>query len=345
MARCCSCVTSSKGESSDREDETQGVRAGQPEPPQYVVANARKLKLRELIAATDNFNQEHFLGEGKLGRVYKGILEDGQKIAVKKLTENTQQGRAEFRAEIQMLSGLEHSNIVKLIGYHDKGDVLFIVYEFMPSQSLDHHLYEHEISKKPLDWNTRMKIAEGVAKALKYLHDQKDPPIIYGDLKPSNILLDEKFNPKLSNFSTAKPGPAWNCRGASGKVMGTLGYGPPEHVMTGMLTRECDIYRFGVVFLELITGRKAIQKNLASRERSIVLWARPFLDTKNFSQIADPVLGGCYPGDGLAEALTVAEMCIQEDATKRPHIAKIVTLLSDILSEAEGEEAWDKKEA
>ncbi|KAI3928521.1 hypothetical protein MKW98_024122 [Papaver atlanticum] len=117
-----------------------------------------------------------------------------------------------------------------------------------------------------------MKIAEGVAKALKYLHDQKDPPIIYGDLKPSNILLDEKFNPKLSNFSTAKPGPAWNCRGASGKVMGTLGYCPPEHAMTGMLTRECDIYRFGVVLLELITGRKAIQKNLASRLRSVVVW-------------------------------------------------------------------------
>ncbi|KAI3928522.1 hypothetical protein MKW98_024123 [Papaver atlanticum] len=122
-------------ESSDREDGTQGVRADQSESPQYVVANARILKLRELIAATDKFNQEHFLGEGRLGRVYKGILKDGQKVAVKKLTMNTQQGRAEFRAEIQMLSGLEHSNIVKLIGYHDKGDVLFIVYEFMPSQS------------------------------------------------------------------------------------------------------------------------------------------------------------------------------------------------------------------
>ncbi|KAI3964541.1 hypothetical protein MKW92_021224 [Papaver armeniacum] len=332
MARCCCCAASSNGESSDGEDGTgtQGVREDQPESPQYVVANARIFKLRELIAASDNFNQEHFLGEGRLGLVYKGILEDGQKVAVKKLTMNTQQGRAEFRAEIQMLSGLEHSNIVKLIGYHDKGSVLFIVYELMPSQSLDLHLYEHEIGKKPLDWKTRMKIAEGVAKALKYLHDQKDPPIIYRDLRPSNILLDEKLNPKLSNFSTAKPGPAWNCRGASGKVMGLLGYGPPEHVMTGMLTRECDIYRFGVVLLELITGRKAIQKNVASRERSI---------------IADPVLGGCYPGDGLAEALTVAEMCIQEDATKRPHIAKIVTLLSDILLEAEGEEAWDKKEA
>ncbi|RZC89753.1 hypothetical protein C5167_035748 [Papaver somniferum] len=276
MARCCSCVASRNGESSDREDNTgtQGVRADQSESPQYVVANARKFKLRELIAATDNFSQEHFLGEGRSGRVYKGILEeDGQKVAVKKLTMNTQQGRAEFRAEIQMLSGIEHSNIVKLIGYHDKGDVLFIVYEFMPSQSLDLHLYEHEVGKKPLDWKTRMKIAEGVAKALKYLHDQRDPPIIYGDLRPSNILLDEKFNPKLSNFNTAKPGPAWNCFGASGKVMGTLGYCPPEHAMTGMLTRECDIYIFGVVLLELITGRKAIQENLASRQRSVVVWS------------------------------------------------------------------------
>ncbi|KAI3973822.1 hypothetical protein MKX01_030398 [Papaver californicum] len=267
LARCCSCFVSSNDESSDRKYGT--------------------------------FNQVHFLGEGRLGRVYKGILEDGQvKSCCEKAYEEYPARTCRFQAETQVRSRLEHSNVIKLIGYHDKGDVLFIVYELMPSQPPDLHLYEHEIGKKPLDWKTRTKIAEGVAKALEYLHDQKDPPLIYRDLKPSNILLDEKYNPKLSNFSIAKPGPTWNCRGASGKVMGTLGYGPPEYGMTGMLTREYDI--------------------------SIIL-ARPFLDTKNFSQIADPVLGGCYLECGLAEAFTVAEMCIQEDATKRHPKAKIVT--------------------
>ncbi|RZC50581.1 hypothetical protein C5167_019010 [Papaver somniferum] len=135
-----------------------------------------------------------------------------QEVAVKKLRMNTRQGRAAFRAEVKMLSCIKHSNIVKLISHHDEGGIVRIAYEFMPLRSLDLYLYEHEINKEPLDWQTRMKIAEGVAKALLYLHDQNEPPIIYGDLKTSGILLDENFNPKLSDFSFAKLGPTWDCR-------------------------------------------------------------------------------------------------------------------------------------
>ncbi|XP_026436808.1 probable serine/threonine-protein kinase PBL25 isoform X1 [Papaver somniferum] len=183
------------GESSDREDDTgshEGVRANQAEF-QYGAANARLFELNELIVATNNFDPQLVLGEGKLGRVYKGKLGYSQDVAVKKLKKNTkksiQQERAEFLAQVEMLSRLEHSNLVKLIGLHDNGDDLCFIYEFMPHRSLDLQLYGHEVGKKPLDWKTRMKIAKGVAKALQYLHDQKDPPVLFGDLKASSILL------------------------------------------------------------------------------------------------------------------------------------------------------------
>ncbi|XP_026438144.1 probable serine/threonine-protein kinase PBL7 [Papaver somniferum] len=183
----------------------------------------------------------------------------------------------------------------------------FIVYEFMPLRSLDLYLYEHEINKEPLDWKTRMEIAEGVAKALLYLHDQNEPPVIYVDLKTSGILLDEKFNPKLSDFGFAKLGPTWDCREAPIKLMETIGYAPPEYFMTGKLTLRHVVYSFGVVLLELVAGRKAIQENLPFLEQSIVAWAGPLLVSKKFTEIADPVLGGRYPEHELAQALTVAE--------------------------------------
>ncbi|MCL7033206.1 hypothetical protein MKW94_022553, partial [Papaver nudicaule] len=276
MARfgCFPCAASNKGESTKRGGGSvthDGVRSAQAES-EYDVANARVFTLIELIVATDEFHSERVLGEGKQGRVYMGTLSDGQKVAVKKLKRNTQEGRAEFMVEVKMLSSLKHSNLVKLIGYHEKGSDQFIVYELMPLRSLDLHLHGHEIGSKPLDWKTRMKIAEGVAKALQYLHDQMDPPLLYGGLKTSGILLDEEFNPKLSDFSFAKVGPTWDFTKVSTMVMGIKGYCPPEYGMTGMLTKQYDIYSFGVVLLELITGRMAILETHPSRMRSIVSW-------------------------------------------------------------------------
>ncbi|XP_026428697.1 serine/threonine-protein kinase PBS1-like [Papaver somniferum] len=212
-------------------------------------ASVRVFKPRELIVATEKFSPGRVLGEG--GRVYKGVLKDGQEVAVKRFEE-----QADLWAEVQMLNSVEHPNIVKMIGYCDKEKDHIIVYEFMPLRSLDLHLHDLKPGKTPLYWKTRMKIAMGVAKALEYLHDQKDPPIIYSGLKRSSILLDENYDPKLSDLGCAEHGPTLNHTAANRKF--SLCYLGPEYPMTGSLSLKSDVYSFGVVLLELISGKKAI---------------------------------------------------------------------------------------
>ncbi|KAJ4711460.1 Kinase family protein [Melia azedarach] len=297
---------------------------------------AQIFTFRELAAATKNFRPECFLGEGGFGRVYKGQLEStGQVVAVKQLDRNGLQGNREFLVEVLMLSLLHHPNLVNLIGYCADGDQRLLVYEFMPLGSLEDHLHDLPPDKEPLDWNTRMKIAAGAAKGLEYLHDKANPPVIYRDFKSSNILLDEGFHPKLSDFGLAKLGPVGDKSHVSTRVMGTYGYCAPEYAMTGQLTVKSDVYSFGVVFLELITGRKAIDSTRPHGEQNLVTWARPlFNDRRKFSKLADPLLQGRYPMRGLYQALAVASMCIQEQAATRPLIGDVVTALSYLANQA-----------
>ncbi|KAK7412594.1 hypothetical protein VNO78_04076 [Psophocarpus tetragonolobus] len=296
---------------------------------------AQTFTFRELAAATKNFRPECLLGEGGFGRVYKGRLEStGQVVAVKQLDRNGLQGNREFLVEVLMLSLLHHPNLVNLIGYCADGDQRLLVYEFMPLGSLEDHLHDLPPDKEPLDWNTRMKIAAGAAKGLEYLHDKANPPVIYRDLKSSNILLDEGFHPKLSDFGLAKLGPVGDKTHVSTRVMGTYGYCAPEYAMTGQLTLKSDVYSFGVVFLELITGRKAIDNTRAHGEHNLVAWARPlFKDRRKFPKMADPLLQGRYPMRGLYQALAVAAMCLQEQAATRPLIGDVVTALTYLASQ------------
>lgn len=296
---------------------------------------AQTFTFRELAAATKNFRPECLLGEGGFGRVYKGRLEStGQVVAVKQLDRNGLQGNREFLVEVLMLSLLHHPNLVNLIGYCADGDQRLLVYEFMPLGSLEDHLHDLPPDKEPLDWNTRMKIAAGAAKGLEYLHDKANPPVIYRDLKSSNILLDEGYHPKLSDFGLAKLGPVGDKTHVSTRVMGTYGYCAPEYAMTGQLTLKSDVYSFGVVFLELITGRKAIDNTRAHGEHNLVAWARPlFKDRRKFPKMADPLLQGRYPMRGLYQALAVAAMCLQEQAATRPLIGDVVTALTYLASQ------------
>lgn len=296
---------------------------------------AQTFTFRELAAATKNFRPECLLGEGGFGRVYKGRLEStGQVVAVKQLDRNGLQGNREFLVEVLMLSLLHHPNLVNLIGYCADGDQRLLVYEYMPLGSLEDHLHDLPPGKEPLDWNTRMKIAAGAAKGLEYLHDKANPPVIYRDLKSSNILLDEGYHPKLSDFGLAKLGPVGDKTHVSTRVMGTYGYCAPEYAMTGQLTLKSDVYSFGVVFLELITGRKAIDNTRAPGEHNLVAWARPlFKDRRKFPKMADPLLQGRYPMRGLYQALAVAAMCLQEQAATRPLIGDVVTALTYLASQ------------
>ncbi|KAE8703076.1 Serine/threonine-protein kinase PBS1 [Hibiscus syriacus] len=283
-----------------------------------------------------NFRLESFIGEGGFGRVYKGRLEStSQVVAIKQLDRNGLQGNREFLVEVLMLSFLHHQNLVNLIGYCADGDQRLLVYEFMPLGSLEDHLHDLPPDKEPLDWNTRMKIAAGAAKGLEYLHDKANPPVIYRDFKSSNILLDEGFHPKLSDFGLAKLGPVGDKSHVSTRVMGTYGYCAPEYAMTGQLTVKSDVYSFGVVLLELITGRKAIDSSRPHGEQNLVTWARPlFNNRRKFSKLADPLLQGRYPMRGLYQALAVASMCIQEQAAARPLIGDVVTALSYLANQA-----------
>ncbi|KAL0843026.1 hypothetical protein Bca101_016271 [Brassica carinata] len=203
---------------------------------------------------------------------------------------------------------------VNLIGYCADGDQRLLVYEFMPLGSLEDHLHDLPPDKEALDWNMRMKIAASAAKGLEFLHDKANPPVIYRDFKSSNILLGEGFHPKLSDFGLAKLGPT----------------GDKSH-----LTVKSDVYSFGVVFLELITGRKAIDTEMPRGEQNLVTWARQlFNDRRRFIKLADPKLKGRFPTRALYQALSVASMCIQEEAATRPLIADVVTALSYLADQA-----------
>ncbi|CAO2171719.1 unnamed protein product [Urochloa humidicola] len=309
---------------------------------------SRALTFRQLDAATEGFSEKNLLGEGGFGRVYKGRLEDTKEvIAVKQLDRDGFQGNREFLVEVLMLSLLHHPNLVKLLGYCTDSDQRILVYEYMPKGSLEDHLLDLPPNWKPLPWHTRMQIAVGAAKGIEYLHEVANPPVIYRDLKASNILLDAGFHAKLSDFGLAKLGPMGDQSHVSTRVMGTYGYCAPEYAMTGKLTKMSDIYSFGVVLLELITGRRAIDVNRPSEEQVLVHWASPLLrDKKRFMKLADPLLGRKYPVKGLYQALAVASLCLQEDAAIRPGISDVVAALSFLADPAyyppEGTEA-DKK--
>ncbi|KAF9593591.1 hypothetical protein IFM89_024225 [Coptis chinensis] len=272
-------------------------------------SNAQTFMFGDLAAATKNFRGDCLLGEGGFGRVYRGYLESiNQVVAIKQLDRNGSQGNREFLVEVLMLNLLHHPNLVNLLGYCADGDQRLLVYEYMPLGSLEDHLHYLPPDKKGLDWNMRMKIAAGAAKGLEYLHDKASPPVIYRDLKCSNILLGEGYHPKLSDFGLAKLGPVGDNTHVSTRVMGTYGYCAPEYAMTGQLTLKSDVYSFGV--------------------------ARPlFKDRRKFSQMVDPLLQGQYPGRGLYQALAIAAMCVQEQPTMRPLIADVVTALSYLASQ------------
>ncbi|GLT81632.1 hypothetical protein SLE2022_000710 [Rubroshorea leprosula] len=289
----------------------------------------------ELAKATENFSNKSLIGRGGFGAVYRGQLEStGQVVAVKRLDKTGFQGDKEFLVEVLMLSLLRHPNLVSLIGYCAEGDQRLLVYEYMPLGSLEYHLHDLRHDQKPLDWNTRMKIAAGAAKGLEFLHNGADPPVIYRDLKSSNILLDEGFHPKLSDFGLAKFGPSGDKSHVSTRIMGTRGYCAPEYMNSGKLTMKSDIFSFGVFLLELITGRKALDDTRDRDQRSIVDWARPlWKDSKNLAPLADPLLEAQFSKSTFKRAIDIAMLCTQENANGRPSTSELVNALDFLASQ------------
>ncbi|RAL40319.1 hypothetical protein DM860_006389 [Cuscuta australis] len=294
--------------------------------------NAKAFNFRELATATKNFRQECLIGEGGFGRVFKGTLQNGQVVSVKQLDRNGTQGSKEFSVEVLLLTLLKHPNLLNLIGYCADGEQRLLVYEYIPTGSLADHLLEKNDGKEPLDWVTRMKIASGIAQGLEYLHEKANPPIIYRDLKSSNILLDADFNPKLFEYGLAKltsGGGGGTSLTMTPRIMGTYGYSAPEYERSGELTLKSDVYSFGVVLLELITGRRAVDTARPTDEQNLVDWAQPFFrEPKRFPELADPLLNKEFPVRSLNQAVGVAAMCLQEEPSVRPLIGDVVAALS-----------------
>ncbi|PON40209.1 Mitogen-activated protein kinase kinase kinase [Parasponia andersonii] len=300
--------------------------------------NLKPFSFAELKNATRNFRPDSLLGEGGFGFVFKGWIDEntftaakpgsGMVVAVKKLKPEGFQGHKEWLTEVNYLGQLHHPNLVKLIGYCLEGENRLLVYEFMPKGSLENHLFRR--GPQPLSWAVRMKVAIGAARGLSFLHDAKSQ-VIYRDFKASNILLDADFNAKLSDFGLAKAGPTGDRTHVSTQVMGTHGYAAPEYVATGRLTAKSDVYSFGVVLLELLSGRRAVDKAKVGVEQNLVDWAKPYLgDKRKLFRIMDTKLEGQYPQKGAYTAATLAMQCLNNEAKLRPKMADVLATLEQL---------------
>ncbi|KAJ7956365.1 Protein kinase [Quillaja saponaria] len=305
--------------------------------------NLKPFTFSELKNATRNFRPDSLIGEGGFGDVYKGWLDEqtlsatrpgcGMTVAVKKLKPEGFQGHKEWLSEVNYLGQLHHQNLVKLIGYCLVGDNRLLVYEYMPKGSLENHLFRR--GAQPLSWATRMKVAIGAARGLTFLHDSEQQ-VIYRDFKTSNILLDMEFNAKLSDFGLAKAGPTGDRSHVSTQVMGTHGYAAPEYIATGRLTARCDVYSFGVVLLELLSGRRAVDKTKAGVEQNLVDWAKPYLgDRRKLFRIMDTKLEGQYPQRAAYTAAILALQCISE-AKFRPQMSEVLAALEQLPTKHSG---------
>lgn len=289
----------------------------------------------ELKTITKNFRVDYVLGEGGFGTVYKGHIDEdlkpglkAQPVAVKVLDPEGHQGHREWLAEVIFLGKLSHPHLVKLIGYCCEDEHRLLVYEFMARGSLENHLFRK--MSVPLPWSTRMKIALGAAKGLAFLHGAENP-VIYRDFKTSNILLETDYTAKLSDFGLAKGGPEGDQTHVSTRVMGTYGYAAPEYVMTGHLTSRSDVYSFGVVLLELLTGRRSMDKTRPSREYNLAEWARPLLnDKRKLLRILDPRMEGEYSVKGAQKAANLAYHCLSQNPKARPLMRDVVETLEPL---------------
>uniref|UniRef100_A0A0D9VSE0 non-specific serine/threonine protein kinase n=1 Tax=Leersia perrieri TaxID=77586 RepID=A0A0D9VSE0_9ORYZ len=317
--------------------------AGSERPPQHSIdiltelpTTGGSLSYDQLAAATDGFSPENVIGQGGFGCVYRGKLQDGTEVAIKKLKTESKQGDREFRAEVEIITRVHHRNLVSLVGFCIFGNERLLVYEFVPNKTLDTHL--HGNKGPPLDWQQRWKIAVGSARGLAYLHDDCSPKIIHRDVKASNILLEHDFEPKVADFGLAKYQPG-NHTHVSTRIMGTFGYIAPEFLSSGKLTDKADVFAFGVVLLELITGRLPVQSSQSYMDDTLVGWAKPLLsqatEEGNFDILVDPDIGDDYDENIMMRMIECAAAAVRQSAHLRP---SMVQILKHLQGETHGED-------
>ncbi|CAL0303725.1 unnamed protein product [Lupinus luteus] len=282
--------------------------------------------LRQIKAATNNFDPANKIGEGGFGPVYKGVLPDGDVIAVKQLSSKSKQGNREFVNEIGMISALQHPNLVNLYGCCIEANQLLLIYEYMENNSLARALFGKEEQKLNLDWPTRMKICVGIARGLAYLHEESRLKIVHRDIKATNVLLDKNLNAKISDFGLAKLDEEENTH-ISTRIAGTIGYMAPEYAMRGYLTDKADVYSFGVVALEIVSGKS--NTNYRPKEEFVYLldWAYVLQEQGNLLDLVDPSLGSRYSSVEAMRMLSLALLCTNPSPTLRPPMSSVVSML------------------
>ncbi|CAM6023536.1 unnamed protein product, partial [Sphagnum balticum] len=288
---------------------------GNTDGPWEIPSGVQKYTFSELAKATGNFSEANEIGAGGFGKVFNGTLDDGKMVAIKRASEQSLQGTTEFRNEVLLLSRLHHRHLVRLEGFCDDKGLQILVYEFMSNGNLHDHLVDSE-KGKPLSLFTRLEIAVGVAQALDYLHSYADPPVIHRDIKPTNILLDDHFIAKVSDFGISKETPEFNTH-VSTRPAGTAGYLDPEYFLRQQLTTASDVYAYGVVLLELITGQKAID-HMRLEEINLIGWVKPRFKEMGVAGIVDPAMGEDYDPQILKVMTEVALMSAASRKNDRP---------------------------
>ncbi|KAI3713986.1 hypothetical protein L1987_72575 [Smallanthus sonchifolius] len=282
--------------------------------------------LRDLEQATRRFSNENVVGEGGYGVVYKGTLINGTEIAVKKLLNNLGQAEKEFRVEVEAIGHVRHKNLVRLLGYCIEGTQRMLVYEYVDNGNLEQWLHGDTRECGALTWEARMKVLLGIAKALAYLHEAIEPKVVHRDIKSSNILIDHDFNGKLSDFGLAKLLDSGESH-INTRVMGTFGYVAPEYANTGMLNEKSDIYSFGVLLLEAVTGRDPVDYNRVANEVNLVEWLKMMVGNRRAEEVVDPNLDPKPSTHALKRALLVALRCVDPESGKRPKMSQVVRML------------------
>ncbi|XP_020204273.1 probable serine/threonine-protein kinase PIX13 [Cajanus cajan] len=310
--------------------------------------NMKVFSYEELKSATNNFSPDTVIGEGGFGQVFKGWLNEktlsparpnsgfGMAVAIKKLNPESTQGFQEWQSAVNFLGNLTHPNLIKLLGYCWDDDELLLVYEFMPKGSLNNHLFRRNRNLRTLDWNTRIMIAIGAARALAFLH-ASEKQVIFRDFKSSHILLDKNYIAKISDFGLAKLGPAGGQSHVSTRFMGTLGYAAPEYMATGHLYVKSDVYGFGVVLLEMLTGMLALDTDRPTGKHNLVKWREAFLFSKrNLKTIMDANMEGQYSPKAAWRAARLTLKCLEPHPYNRPS-------MKDVVKELEAIEAIHEK--
>ncbi|KAK6805803.1 hypothetical protein RDI58_003588 [Solanum bulbocastanum] len=316
--------SSGSNESSTSRSDTSSAISGSTESTN--IGWGRWYSLKELEMATKGFRAENVIGEGGYGVVFRGVLQDGSVVAVKKLLNNKGQAEKEFRVEVEAIGKVRHKNLAGLLGYCSEGVHRILVYEYIDNGNLEQWLHGDVGSVSPLTWEIRLRIAIGTARGLAYLHEGLEPKVVHRDVKSSNILLDRKWNPKVSDFGLAKLlGPEKSY--VTTRVMGTFGYVSPDYASTGMLNEGSDVYSFGVMLMEIITGRSPVDYSRPPGEMNLVDWFKGMVSNRRGEELVDPLIEVHPPPRSLKRVLLVCLRCIDMDANKRPKMGQIVHML------------------